>query len=317
MSRLESGSMMVAFLRQSCWNTGTVSQAKGGSGGGAALQIVTTRARRTNKYFMVSTGRMKVSVNTTYSDRIAEAFDADASQPPVCVRRSANSWQLVSDYRTKAGMGSLQRLILLCVCLGSTSHVHGLPYPLPAHMQIESGPSLQLAPDLSIAATGEQSDILSSIMDLYTQVFRVKTSANPPQSACPSASSVARIEVQVLTADSVLGPRTDESYEVAVNGTVAHVTAASPYGARHALETFAQLVVEDAAVTNLTSVCGHAGWLLSTPIYIKDAPSYPYRGLMIDTSRHFLPIHMLKHTVDGLAALRLNVLHIHLTDSTR
>lgn len=47
---------------------------------------------------------------------------------------------------------------------------------------------------------------------------------------------------------------------------------------------------------------------------IDDAPSLPFRGLLLDCSRHFLPVKYLKHAVDTLLELKLNTLHLHLTD---
>lgn len=47
---------------------------------------------------------------------------------------------------------------------------------------------------------------------------------------------------------------------------------------------------------------------------IHDAPSLPYRGLLLDCSRHFLPVEYLKHIIDTLLELKLNTLHLHLTD---
>jgi hexosaminidase len=47
---------------------------------------------------------------------------------------------------------------------------------------------------------------------------------------------------------------------------------------------------------------------------IEDAPLLPWRGLMIDVARHFMPLTFLYELIDDLALLKLNVLHLHLTD---
>lgn len=48
---------------------------------------------------------------------------------------------------------------------------------------------------------------------------------------------------------------------------------------------------------------------------ITDAPVFRYRGLMVDTARNFLSVRALERTLDGMAATKLNTLHLHLTDS--
>ncbi len=47
---------------------------------------------------------------------------------------------------------------------------------------------------------------------------------------------------------------------------------------------------------------------------IEDKPRFPWRGLMIDASRHFMPVEVIKRNLDGMAAVKLNVLHWHLSD---
>ena len=44
-------------------------------------------------------------------------------------------------------------------------------------------------------------------------------------------------------------------------------------------------------------------------------PKFPYRGLMLDTARHFLPLDEVLQALDGMAGSSLNVLHWHLTDA--
>ena len=53
---------------------------------------------------------------------------------------------------------------------------------------------------------------------------------------------------------------------------------------------------------------------MALPISIKDQPAFSYRGLMVDTSRHFLPTHLLFETIDALMYNKMSVLHWHITD---
>src|SRR5262249_43312305 len=49
-------------------------------------------------------------------------------------------------------------------------------------------------------------------------------------------------------------------------------------------------------------------------VTIQDAPRFRWRGLMIDVARHWIPMDVLKRNMDLMAAVKLNVLHLHLTD---
>jgi hexosaminidase len=94
----------------------------------------------------------------------------------------------------------------------------------------------------------------------------------------------------------------DESYRLTVSAAEVRLEAATDIGALRGLETFLQLVVLDA----------DGVWL--PVVDIDDAPRFPWRGLMIDSSRHFMPVEVIKRNLDGMAAVKLNVLHWHLVD---
>jgi hexosaminidase len=98
-------------------------------------------------------------------------------------------------------------------------------------------------------------------------------------------------------------PGMDERYRLAVrtDGIVLH--AATVFGALRGLQTLSQLR-QLRAENGKTWPC----------VEIIDAPAYPWRGLLIDVARRWLPLPVLKRQLDGMAAAKLNVLHWHLTD---
>ena len=49
-------------------------------------------------------------------------------------------------------------------------------------------------------------------------------------------------------------------------------------------------------------------------VEIEDAPRFRYRGFMLDTARHFFDVATVKKLIDRAARLKLNVLHLHLSD---
>ncbi|XP_076280865.1 beta-hexosaminidase 1 [Lasioglossum baleicum] len=113
------------------------------------------------------------------------------------------------------------------------------------------------------------------------------------------------------TEDIKLTLNTDESYTLAVSEvdkTVinATITAKSYFGARHAIETLGQLIIYD----NLRNQIQ-----IPSEVSISDGPVYPYRGVLLDTSRNFFDKSAILRTIDGLAMSKLNTLHWHIIDS--
>ena len=60
---------------------------------------------------------------------------------------------------------------------------------------------------------------------------------------------------------------------------------------------------------------GRAHVLCGLPLTIDDAPEHAWRGLLLDSSRHFLPVPTIVRMLDGMAALKMNTLHWHLSDA--
>ncbi|WP_158794587.1 beta-N-acetylhexosaminidase [Granulicella sp. L60] len=94
----------------------------------------------------------------------------------------------------------------------------------------------------------------------------------------------------------------DESYSLNITTTGARIQATTVVGAMRGLETFQQLLQTEPT-----------GYFLPA-VQIEDTPRFRWRGLMIDCGRHFEPVEVIKHTLDGMAAVKLNVFHWHLTE---
>ncbi len=102
--------------------------------------------------------------------------------------------------------------------------------------------------------------------------------------------------------EQVQSVREDESYELEVTQQQARLTAPTPVGLMRGIETFLQLVELDAQGFGAPAV------------RITDHPRFPWRGLMIDVCRHWMPADVIKRNIDAMAAVKLNVLHLHLSD---
>lgn len=94
----------------------------------------------------------------------------------------------------------------------------------------------------------------------------------------------------------------DESYKLVISTTHVELKAANPLGVIRGLQTFLQLV----------TVTPH-GFAVPA-VTIQDSPRFPWRGLMMDTSRHFMPLSVIERNLDGMEAVKLNVFHWHITD---
>ncbi len=94
----------------------------------------------------------------------------------------------------------------------------------------------------------------------------------------------------------------DESYSLTVTPTQARLSAPLVVGALRGLETVLQWVDGTGGAWGLDAV------------RIDDRPRFPWRGLMLDVARHWMPLDVVKRQLDGMAAVKLNVLHLHLTE---
>ncbi|EPQ29183.1 uncharacterized protein PFL1_03470 [Pseudozyma flocculosa PF-1] len=125
-----------------------------------------------------------------------------------------------------------------------------------------------------------------------------------------------RVEIDVsrpVSAD--LPPREAEAYELDIDsdGRPAQIRAYTALGALRALKTLQQLVY------SLDGPGAGAGdrlrFVRDVPLRIKDRPAFPYRGLLLDTSRNFYSTRALEQLLDGMALVKLNQFHWHITDA--
>lgn len=85
------------------------------------------------------------------------------------------------------------------------------------------------------------------------------------------------------------------------------ITAQNQWGVLRALETFTQTLTREADAGAV--IMGYA------PLALEDSARYAHRGLLIDTSRHYLSVGEIERMVDSLAMNKFNKLHWHLVDA--
>ena len=109
------------------------------------------------------------------------------------------------------------------------------------------------------------------------------------------AATAAELDLPDDPADPLLA----EAHRLDVGDGRAVLAALRPTGLRHAATTLLQLAARGTSLPAATVV---------------DVPRYAWRGLSVDVARHFVAPRTLEAVLDVMAALKLNVLHLHLTD---
>lgn len=178
--------------------------------------------------------------------------------------------------------------------------------PVPATVRFQSG-RLALPSAFTVATKGHTDDRLRGGIDRMARRLEAATGQTYARGA--AAAAVAADAATATLVVECQGPGAavpklgeDESYTLDVSATQATLRAPTVVGALRGLETFLQLVEG-----------GRDGSYLPC-VSIQDAPRFKWRGLMIDSARHFQPLDVIKRNLDGMAAVKMNVLHWHLTE---
>jgi hexosaminidase len=173
--------------------------------------------------------------------------------------------------------------------------------PLPASAQPGTG-GLAVDSSFSVTFTGYTEPHLERAGERFLRQLARQTAL--PLSLKPAKTAKATLVIQTDHASKeVQEVGEDESYVLEVTTGGAKLTAPTPLGAMHGLQTFLQLVD--------VSPAGFAAPALK----IQDQPRFPWRGLMIDSARHFIPLDVIRRNIDGMEAVKMNVFHWHLSEN--
>jgi hexosaminidase len=172
--------------------------------------------------------------------------------------------------------------------------------PVPSSIQFGDG-QLTIDRSFSVAVTGLADASLKRGVQRFVAALSKQTGM--PLTHKPGGSTSPTLLVRADHGrEAVQTVGEDESYELAINVGNAKLTAPTPLGILHGLQTFLQLLKPTAQGFAVPSVT------------VKDHPRFAWRGLLVDPARHFIPIDVLKRNMDGMEAVKMNVLHLHLTD---
>jgi len=174
--------------------------------------------------------------------------------------------------------------------------------PMPASVQMGAG-RLLIDPSFSVALSGRPDPLLRRTVDRFLNNLRQQTGMLPLDMKVTDSSNATLVINCEHASKEVQELGEDESYDLEISNSGAKLSAPTSLGVMRGLQTFLQLAH--------TTSDGFA----VPAIAIQDKPRFPWRGLMIDVSRHFIPLDVLKRNLDGMAAVKLNVFHWHLSDN--
>jgi len=114
------------------------------------------------------------------------------------------------------------------------------------------------------------------------------------------AHGASRIKLALVSEKIIPG---QEAYRLLVDRNQVRIEASHPKGVFYGAQTLLQLVTKDSK-----------GERTIPAVQINDSPRFRWRGLLIDVSRHFFGKPTMLRIIDEMAAYKLNVLALHLTD---
>jgi hexosaminidase len=174
--------------------------------------------------------------------------------------------------------------------------------PMPASVQMQTG-QLVIDSSFTVGISGSSDALLQQAVEIFVRDLRRQTGMPPLDLKVTDAAQAKLVVHSERASKTVQELGEDESYSLQISPSGAKLDAATPLGIMRGLQTFLQLAQ--------TTSDGFA----APAIAIQDNPRFPWRGLMIDVSRHFIPLDVLKRNLDGMAAVKLNVFHWHLSDN--
>jgi hexosaminidase len=173
--------------------------------------------------------------------------------------------------------------------------------PVPASLRFNSG-RLPVNKSFTVAAKGQVDARLQAAIDRFLRRMEGRTVMELPRGLSNDGASATLLVESGGPGKAVPSVEEDESYTLEVSDRQAVLKAPTTVGVLRGLETVLQLLDSD-----------RDGYFIPS-VSIQDKPRFPWRGLLIDVARHFQPIEVLKRNLDAMAAVKLNVLHWHLTE---
>jgi hexosaminidase len=173
--------------------------------------------------------------------------------------------------------------------------------PVPASVRFNAG-RLPVTKSFNVAARGKTDARLVAGLERLLRRIEGRTVLELPRGLGSDAASASLVVESGGPGRDVPSVEEDESYSLEVTDRQAVLSAPTTVGLLRGMETFLQLLDGD-----------REGYFVPA-VSVRDRPRFPWRGLMMDIARHYQPPEVLKRNIDAMAAVKLNVLHWHLTE---
>jgi hexosaminidase len=180
---------------------------------------------------------------------------------------------------------------------------------MPKSVNLEDSILLITSNRFQIISKQEISHDLELVIKRYSKYIELLIDSSSDASQTPSSENILVIDCLTMHTEKGSYPKLgeDESYKLNIKKTGVYLNAATMTGVIRGLSTFVQLIEQ----TTLSSGLEQRYIRLGS---IVDQPRYPWRGLLLDVSRHWMPVSVIERTLNAMELSKLNVLHFHLSD---
>lgn len=172
--------------------------------------------------------------------------------------------------------------------------------PYPQVVERQQG-QLILGETLNFAVTGKKTAAINKTVKALEE--RIQRQTGTAVRLKKTTVAKAQLLIHVKDAQPISNHIDDwnESYQLNISANKIELTAAQLMGMQRGLETLLQLM--------------GTGQRIQLPsVFINDYPRFKWRGLLLDTSRHFFSVATIKRQIDAMASAKYNIFHWHLTD---
>ncbi|HNW98779.1 MAG TPA: family 20 glycosylhydrolase [Bacteroidales bacterium] len=206
-------------------------------------------------------------------------------------------------------MKSFNRFLIFCFLFLITGNLFSQEkiqsfnlMPVPEKVLMKTG-TFRVDTNFTIAITGNPDKRIYPAATRMLQRLGKRTTIVFKQGYLNASTNAAKSTFTIqCDAPGKVEMNMNESYELNVSADFILLKSPTDIGALRGLETLLQFLSSD-----------EKGYYFPC-VEINDKPRFPWRGLLIDVCRHFYPVDMIKRNLDAMAAVKMNVLHFHLSE---